>query len=130
MLLPFPRGLPGITPEDAAKVVRRRIAALGGDVFYRNLMLQLELGCFDSASVDFVEDRMVQRCTESHVREPSRTTHDRDDVRDGELFAGMDADELKGVVHPLVEMAEANGGFAADEMADAEEMRTRLAQLV
>ena len=45
MLLPFPRGLPGITPEDAAKVVRRRIAALGGDVFYRNLMLQLELGC-------------------------------------------------------------------------------------
>ena len=45
MLLPFPRGLPGITPEDAAKVVRRRIAALGDDVFYRNLMLQLELGC-------------------------------------------------------------------------------------
>ena len=92
-------------------------------------MLQLELGCFDSALVDFVEDRMVQRCTESHVREPSRTTHDIDDVCDGELFAGMDADELKGVHHPLVEKADADCGFAADEMADTEEMCACLAQL-
>ena len=110
----------GIAAEDAAEVVRRAIAAACRNFVCRLAMAQHDLRHVEPSEVDFVEDRAVERCAEAHVREATRTAHDLDDVRNGDGLAGVNADELKGVVHPLVEVTEADRRLAADETVHAE----------